>query len=112
MDKWKAVNRNDLTESYEFRAKDAEDARHWVINHLDCSNEWTVFNLEDEEAEIEDNTPKEKLDRLIELVEDRSAIDNMGEAALNGNVENTNERRVMDAEIESLYAALLDLLGE
>lgn len=30
---------------YEFEAETMEDARHWVINHLDCSCEWTVKEL-------------------------------------------------------------------
>jgi hypothetical protein len=29
-------------ESHTFEAENASDARHWVINHCDCSREWTV----------------------------------------------------------------------
>lgn len=32
-------------EHYTFRAYSNEDARHWVINHLDTSKEWTVKNI-------------------------------------------------------------------
>jgi len=30
------------TEAHTFIEADAESARHWVINHLDCSKEWEV----------------------------------------------------------------------
>ena len=30
---------------YEFEAENLEEARHWVINHLDCSCEWYVREL-------------------------------------------------------------------
>lgn len=30
---------------YDFEAETLEDARHWVINHLDCSCEWNVREL-------------------------------------------------------------------
>jgi hypothetical protein len=29
-------------EHYTFRAENISDARHWVINHLDCSQNWTT----------------------------------------------------------------------
>ena len=29
-------------EHYIFRASNISDARYWVINHLDCSQEWTI----------------------------------------------------------------------
>lgn len=29
-------------EHYTFRAASLEDARHWVINHLDCSQTWDI----------------------------------------------------------------------
>jgi hypothetical protein len=29
-------------EHYTFRALDLSDARYWIINHLDCSQEWTL----------------------------------------------------------------------
>lgn len=32
-------------EQYEFEAEDLQDARHWIINHLDCSCEWNVREL-------------------------------------------------------------------
>ena len=51
MEKWKAVNRKDYNDSYEFKAKDYEEAKHWVINHLDCSNEWTIYNISPEVPE-------------------------------------------------------------
>ena len=28
---------------YEIKAADAGEARHWVINHLDLSKEWTIY---------------------------------------------------------------------
>jgi|688.fasta_scaffold1484367_2 hypothetical protein len=30
------------TESYTFRASNISDARQWIINHLDTSQEWTL----------------------------------------------------------------------
>lgn len=30
---------------YEFNASNISDARHWVINHLDLSQEWTIGEL-------------------------------------------------------------------
>jgi hypothetical protein len=27
---------------YELKAQDITEARHWVINHLDLSKDWTV----------------------------------------------------------------------
>jgi len=49
--KWKAVNRADVNEVYSFATptEDFNDACHWVINHLDCSNEWTIYCDEDED---------------------------------------------------------------
>lgn len=32
-------------EQYDFEAENMEEARHWVINHLDCSCEWTIKEL-------------------------------------------------------------------
>jgi hypothetical protein len=29
-------------EHYTFRALNISDARHWIINHLDTSQEWTL----------------------------------------------------------------------
>jgi hypothetical protein len=29
-------------EHYTFRASNISDARYWIINHLDCSQEWTL----------------------------------------------------------------------
>lgn len=49
MDKWKAVNVNNTDEGYEFSAIDYEEAKHWVINHLDCSKQWCVYNITEEE---------------------------------------------------------------
>lgn len=31
------------TERYEFQAKDTASARHWIVNHLDCSIEWQII---------------------------------------------------------------------
>ena len=31
-----------VKESYEFKAWNIHEARHWIINHLDCSQEWTL----------------------------------------------------------------------
>ena len=28
---------------YEIKVADAEEARQWVINHLDLSKEWTIY---------------------------------------------------------------------
>jgi hypothetical protein len=33
------------TEHYTFRAKNISDARNWIINHLDCSQEWTLGQI-------------------------------------------------------------------
>jgi hypothetical protein len=33
-------------EKYSFRAADIESARHWVINHLDCSKNWRIEAVE------------------------------------------------------------------
>ena len=51
--KWKAVNTNDVREVYSFStvSEDVVDAKHWVVNHLDCSESWTVYCDEDEEEE-------------------------------------------------------------
>lgn len=32
-------------EQYSFEAENMEDARHWVINHLDCSCKWNIREL-------------------------------------------------------------------
>jgi len=32
-------------EHYTFRALDLSDARTWIQNHLDCSQEWTLGEL-------------------------------------------------------------------
>lgn len=29
-------------EQHQFQAKNIFDARNWIINHLDCSQEWTL----------------------------------------------------------------------
>jgi len=49
--KWKAVNTEDTSELYSFSTDSEEymDAKHWVINHLDCSKSWCVYCDEDEE---------------------------------------------------------------
>jgi hypothetical protein len=33
-------------EHYTFRALDLLDAKHWVINHLNTSNEWEVYAID------------------------------------------------------------------
>ena len=33
-------------ESYTIKAESVSDARHWIINHLDCSRAWKITNLE------------------------------------------------------------------
>lgn len=106
LDKWAAVNRNNLEERYEFKAEDAEDARHWVINHLDCSKEWTTYNLEDEVEEEEET--QSDLDRLIELVEDRAVYDNYKEVGLleEDTTMTQADYDARDNEIETLYAKL------
>ena len=47
MDLWKATNSSD-NEVFEFVAKSGEDARHWVINHLDTSKQWCTYNISEE----------------------------------------------------------------
>lgn len=32
-------------EHYTFRALTLADARNWIINHLDCSQEWTLGEI-------------------------------------------------------------------
>ena len=49
MMKWIAVNRADINETYSFKASSFDDARHKVINTLDCSKAWTIYCDEDEE---------------------------------------------------------------
>jgi len=34
-------------EHYTFRAWSIEDAKHWVINHLDTSKQWEVKSISD-----------------------------------------------------------------
>jgi hypothetical protein len=29
-------------EKHQFKASNISDARHWIINHLDTSQEWTI----------------------------------------------------------------------
>jgi hypothetical protein len=45
---WKAVNVNDTNEAHEFPELTYDDAKHWVINHLDCSKEWVIYNITEE----------------------------------------------------------------
>jgi len=46
---WKAVNVNDTNEAHEFPELTYDDAKHWVINHLDCSKTWTIYNVSEPE---------------------------------------------------------------
>jgi hypothetical protein len=45
-------------EHYTFRAVDLLDAKHWVINHLDCSKQWEVYSIDNtrEKAIVDSNT--------------------------------------------------------
>ena len=33
-------------ERYTFTAADRQEARHWVINHLDCSIKWQIIPID------------------------------------------------------------------
>jgi hypothetical protein len=45
------------SDKYNFKAKDDEDARHWIINHLDLSNVWS-FEITNEKKISKDNKIK------------------------------------------------------
>jgi hypothetical protein len=32
-------------EQHIFEALDPSEAKHWIINHLDCSQEWTLAEI-------------------------------------------------------------------
>jgi len=36
------------TEQHTFQATDEHEARHWVINHLDCSKVWNIRRVRDD----------------------------------------------------------------
>lgn len=44
-DKVSFVATSELGGSYTLKAASIDEARHWVINHLDCSYEWHVKEL-------------------------------------------------------------------
>jgi len=41
-----------------FRAEDITDARHWVINHLDCSKTWHILHISTRYVNLLDPTKK------------------------------------------------------
>ena len=51
MNKYNAVNNANVNDVVNFKAETLTDARHWVINHLDCSKEWTLY-LDEENVQL------------------------------------------------------------
>ena len=45
MAKFKAVPQKQGQDVYVFHAKDYTDARHWVINHLDLNNNYSIVKI-------------------------------------------------------------------
>jgi hypothetical protein len=46
---FKVICPNDKNELYVTAQPTYEDAKHWVINHLDCSKEWVIYNITSEQ---------------------------------------------------------------
>ena len=38
------ITNNEDSERYNKEFENSTEARHWIINHLDTSKEWTIFN--------------------------------------------------------------------
>ena len=38
------ITNNEYNDRYNKEFENQTDARHWIINHLDTSKEWTIFN--------------------------------------------------------------------
>lgn len=42
---WKIITTENNYEKYIVAFPTYDDAKHWVINHLDCSKEWVIYNI-------------------------------------------------------------------
>ena len=42
---FKIIPLGNSSEMYVIGQPTYEDAKHWVINHLDCSKEWVIYNI-------------------------------------------------------------------
>ena len=38
------ITNNKDNEHYKIKLENLDSVRHWIINHLDTSKEWTIFN--------------------------------------------------------------------
>lgn len=40
------INPKNTAEQYDIKANDITEVRHWIINHLDISKQWSVVFVE------------------------------------------------------------------
>ncbi len=48
---FKVITTDNDYEKYVIAEPTYDDAKHWVINHLDCSKEWVIYNISKEAKE-------------------------------------------------------------